>query len=110
MPPIPPKFDQETVDLIESIERRRKDIDTFQLPRLEKCAGPISLQQQYASELRDDIEILAKQIDVSALRNYTPKCGSHVLGSRNWMFWLMTSTDSITSATFGKLRKGSIMT
>jgi len=66
MPPVPPKFDQETIDLIESIERRRKDIDTFQLPRLEKCTGPFSIQQQYASELRDDIEILAKQVDVSA--------------------------------------------
>ena len=66
MPPVPQKFDQETTDLIESIERRRKDIDTFQLPRLEKCTGPLSTQQQYASELRDDIEILSKQIDVSA--------------------------------------------
>lgn len=66
MPPIPPKFDQETTDLVESIQRRRKDIDTFQLPRLEKCTGPLSTQQQYASELRDDIDILAKQIDVSA--------------------------------------------
>lgn len=69
MPPIPRKFDQETTDLIESIERRRKDIDTFQLPRLEKCVGPLSVQQQYSSELRDDIEILAKQIDVSARIN-----------------------------------------
>ena len=65
MPPVPPKFDQETTDLIESIERRRKDIDTFQLPRLESCTSSLSTQQQYASELRDDIEILAKQIDVS---------------------------------------------
>lgn len=71
MPPIPLKLDQETVDLIESIERRRKDIDTFQLPRLGKCAGPLSVQQQYASELRDDIEILAKQIDVSARMDHT---------------------------------------
>ncbi|KAF9653515.1 Sec20-domain-containing protein [Thelephora ganbajun] len=63
MPPVPPKFDQETTDLIGFIERRRKDIDTFQLSRLEKCTGPLSTQQQYASELRDDIEILAKQID-----------------------------------------------
>ena len=66
MVPIPPKYDQETTDLIESIERRRKDISTFQLPRLEKCAGPTSVQQQYASELRDDIGILEKQILVSA--------------------------------------------
>ena len=66
MPPIPPKLDQESAGLIESIERRRKDIDTIQLPRLEKCAGPLWVQQQYASELRDDIEILAKQIDVGA--------------------------------------------
>lgn len=71
MPPIPKKFDQETAGLIESIERRRNDIDTLQLPRLEKCAGPLSLQQQYASELRDDIEILTKQIDVSAQMDCT---------------------------------------
>ena len=71
MPPIPQKFDQETTTLIESIERRRKDVETFQLPRLEKCAGPLSVQQQYASELRDDIETLAKQIDVSVRANLT---------------------------------------
>lgn len=66
MPPIPPKFDRETVNLIESIERRRKDIDSLQLPRLKKFIGPLSVQQQYASELREDIGILEKQIDVSA--------------------------------------------
>jgi protein transport protein SEC20 len=66
MPPIPQKFDRETANLIESIERRRKDVDTFQLPRLKKCIGPLSMQQQYASELRDDVETLSKQIDVSA--------------------------------------------
>lgn len=66
MPPIPPKFDRETVNLIESIERRRKDIDSLQLPRLKKFIGPLLVQQQYASELREDIGILEKQIDVSA--------------------------------------------
>ena len=66
MPPIPTKFDQETEDLIDSIQRRKKDIGTFQLSRLKKCTGPLSVQQQYASELRDDIETLANQIDVSA--------------------------------------------
>lgn len=70
MPPIPLKFDQEATDLIEAIERRRRDIETFQLPRLEKCTGPPSAQQQYASELRDDIETLTKQTDVSVRTNH----------------------------------------
>ncbi|KAI8969399.1 hypothetical protein BD414DRAFT_503474 [Trametes punicea] len=45
------------------MERRQKDIADFQIPRLRQCAGPLSLQQQYAAELRDDLDAFAKHIE-----------------------------------------------
>lgn len=64
MPPLPSALDEETTDLISLIERRQKDLADFQLPRLRQCTGPLSLQQQYAAELRDDLDAFAKQVEV----------------------------------------------
>ncbi|KAH9899354.1 Sec20-domain-containing protein [Cubamyces lactineus] len=63
MPPLPSALDEETADLIASIERRQKDLSDFQIPRLRQCTGPLALQQQYAAELRDDLDVLAKQVE-----------------------------------------------
>ncbi|KAL1949231.1 hypothetical protein VTO73DRAFT_11037 [Trametes versicolor] len=63
MPPLPSALDEETTDLISLIERRQKDLADFQLPRLRQCTGPLSLQQQYAAELRDDLDAFAKQVE-----------------------------------------------
>lgn len=63
MPPIPITLDAEALSLIESIERHYNDLSTFQIPRLKACTGPLSTQQAWASEVREDIEGLAKQIE-----------------------------------------------
>ncbi|KAI0763123.1 Sec20-domain-containing protein [Trametes elegans] len=63
MPPLPSVLDAETANLIASLERRQKDLSDFQIPRLRQCAGPLSLQQQYAAELRDDLDAFARQVE-----------------------------------------------
>ncbi|KAI0326134.1 Sec20-domain-containing protein [Cubamyces sp. BRFM 1775] len=63
MPPLPSTLDEETTNLIASIERRQKDLSDFQIPRLRQCTGPLALQQQYAAELRDDLDVLSKQVE-----------------------------------------------
>ena len=65
MPPIPSTLDEETSNIIASLERRQKDLVDFQLPRLRSCTGPLTLQQQYAAEIRDDLDIFARQLEVS---------------------------------------------
>jgi protein transport protein SEC20 len=64
MPPIPQSLDQELLDIIASINRRKKDLLDFQIPRLRVCKGPLSAQQQYVAEIREDTEILTRQIEV----------------------------------------------
>ncbi|KAF8439070.1 hypothetical protein L210DRAFT_3543385 [Boletus edulis BED1] len=70
MAPIHITFDVEAQALLESVERRRNDLSTFQIPRLRACTGPLSIQQAWAAEIREDIEQVAKQVEVtrSALR------------------------------------------
>ena len=67
MPPLPVTFDDAAKALIESLERRQKDIREFQIPRLRTCKGPLSLQQQYAAEIREDIDVFAKQLEVRSI-------------------------------------------
>ncbi|KAJ3003039.1 hypothetical protein NUW54_g5514 [Trametes sanguinea] len=64
MPPLPSALDEETTNLITLLERRQKDIADFQIPRLRQCTGPLSLQQQYAAELRDDLDAFARQVEM----------------------------------------------
>ncbi|KAG2091654.1 Sec20-domain-containing protein [Suillus discolor] len=63
MPPIPATLDAEALSLIESIERHHNDLSTFQIPRLRACTGPLTTQQAWAAEVREDIEGLARQIE-----------------------------------------------
>ena len=67
MPPLPTTFDDGAKALIDTLERRQKDIRDFQIPRLRDCKGPLSLQQQYAAEIREDIDVFAKQVEVCHL-------------------------------------------
>lgn len=62
MPPIP---DDDTKSLISSVRRRLKDLSEFQIPRLRDCNGPLAVQQNLAAELREDVDTLAKQIEVN---------------------------------------------
>ncbi|TFK89043.1 Sec20-domain-containing protein [Polyporus arcularius HHB13444] len=63
MPPLPSAVDQETANIIASLERRQKDLTDFQIPRLRSCTGPLALQQQYAAEVRDDLDVFARQLE-----------------------------------------------
>ncbi|KAG2139308.1 hypothetical protein DEU56DRAFT_800619 [Suillus clintonianus] len=63
MPPIPTALDAEAISLIDSIERHHNDLSTFQIPRLRACTGPLTTQQAWAVEVREDIEGLARQIE-----------------------------------------------
>ncbi len=61
---MPPIFDEETTDLIDSATRLQKDLGDVQLPRLRACAGPLVLQQTYAAEVREDIDTLTRKVEV----------------------------------------------
>jgi hypothetical protein len=65
MPPIPSTYDEETKSLIESIQRRQKDLSEFQIPRLRNCKGPLLIQQNLAAELREDMDTLGGLVEVS---------------------------------------------
>lgn len=47
-----------------SLRRRLADLDTFQLPRLRSCRGPIGLHAELADELRLDLESVRKGLEV----------------------------------------------
>ncbi|KAJ7359224.1 Sec20-domain-containing protein, partial [Mycena albidolilacea] len=63
MAPLPNTFDEETLQLIAAAQRHEKDLAEFQIPRLRSCRGPLSLQQNLAAELREDIDTFARQIE-----------------------------------------------
>ncbi|EIM88926.1 Sec20-domain-containing protein [Stereum hirsutum FP-91666 SS1] len=63
MPPLPPQFDEGTLASISTIERRVVDLKDFQIPRLKECRESLGVQQQYAAELRDDLEGLAGLVE-----------------------------------------------
>lgn len=60
MPPLPSTPD----DLHSSIARRLDDIETYQIPRLAKCTGPIGLQRELADETKGDLEQVRRNIEV----------------------------------------------
>ena len=65
MPPLSSTIHEETSNLIESLNRRQKDLQEFQIPRLRDFKGSLATQQQYAAELRDDLEHFGKNVQVS---------------------------------------------
>ncbi len=67
MPPIPIVYDEEVTQLLESTQRRQKDITDFQIPRLRTCNGPMVLQQRLFAELREDIDLYARELQVSPI-------------------------------------------
>ncbi|KAI5451343.1 Protein transport protein sec20 [Naganishia albida] len=46
-----------------SVRRRLADLQTYQLPRLRDCKGPIDLQRDLSAELKDDIRKVKRSID-----------------------------------------------
>jgi protein transport protein SEC20 len=65
MPPIPTTYDDETNNLIASIQRRQTDLSELQIPRLRDCRESLAVQQNLAAELREDVDTVGKQIEVS---------------------------------------------
>ena len=63
MAPIPSLLSPETQETISSLTRKQKDIFDFQIPRLRKCTGPFATQQQFAAELREDVDAFGKQVE-----------------------------------------------
>ncbi|KAH9833336.1 Sec20-domain-containing protein [Rhodofomes roseus] len=63
MPPLPSTLNEEIVSTIESLRRRRKDLSEFQIQRLRTCTGPLGVQQQYAAELREDLDAFTRQVE-----------------------------------------------
>jgi hypothetical protein len=64
IPPISSPLFLEAKTTYEGLSRQLKDLDEYQIPRLRDCKGTLTLQQQYAAELRDDTEALAKRMEV----------------------------------------------
>jgi hypothetical protein len=65
MPPLPTTFDDATNASIASIQRRQNDLREFQIPRLRGCSESLAIQQQYAAELREDLETITRLVEVS---------------------------------------------
>ncbi|KAF9467826.1 Sec20-domain-containing protein [Collybia nuda] len=63
MSPIPATLSEDILQLISLAERRQIDLDEFQIPRLRSCKGPLSLQQNTAAEVKDDIESFSQQVE-----------------------------------------------
>ena len=66
MPPLPTTFDDATNASISSIQRRQNDLREFQLPRLRGCSESLTEQQQFAAELREDLETITRLVEVSS--------------------------------------------
>ncbi len=65
MPPVP-TFDDATNASIASIRRRQNDLREFQLPRLRSCSNSLTVQQEYAAEVREDLEAITRLVEVSS--------------------------------------------
>ncbi|ORY35630.1 Sec20-domain-containing protein [Naematelia encephala] len=53
------------VSTLAGIRRRLTDLQTFQLPRLSSCAGPLDLHRELAEEMRGDMEGVRQSIDLA---------------------------------------------
>ncbi|KAJ7892741.1 Sec20-domain-containing protein [Mycena olivaceomarginata] len=64
MAPLPNTFDEETfANSLLQLSDTKRTSQKFQIPRLRSCRGPLSLQQNLAAELREDIDTFARQIE-----------------------------------------------
>jgi protein transport protein SEC20 len=70
MPPLPVSFDEATLTTIESLQRRKRDLSEYQIPRLRKCAGPLAVQQRLAGELREDLDTFTRHVEVSRTNSF----------------------------------------
>jgi hypothetical protein len=64
MPPLPRNLDSQVVAEIDSVTRRLRDLEEYQIPALRACTGPLVKQQQLNAGIRDDLDMCAQQIEV----------------------------------------------
>ncbi|KAF8316838.1 Sec20-domain-containing protein [Clavulina sp. PMI_390] len=64
MPPLPDPLYDETKTKLERLARRLNDVEVFQVPRLRDHAGSVALQQQYAAEVREDLESCRRELQI----------------------------------------------
>lgn len=79
----------DSTQIITSIRRRLGDLQTYQLPRLSECKGPIDLQRELSAELKEDIRRIKRSLDVCGASPW--KVVVLIFGCRNWMRWRMSS-------------------
>jgi hypothetical protein len=60
----PPQLPHELLDLVESISRRFNDLESYQLPQLAECRGPLTLHEQLAGDLRGEISSIRRDLEV----------------------------------------------
>lgn len=68
MPPLPSSISEETANIVDSLTRRQKDLQDLQIPRLRQFRGSLATQQQYAAELREDLELFSRGVKVRLIR------------------------------------------
>ncbi|WWC71621.1 uncharacterized protein I206_105579 [Kwoniella pini CBS 10737] len=56
---------------LSSLTRRLNDLDSFQLPRLKSCLGPLDLHKELVEEMRNDLELIRYNIDVAKEITYS---------------------------------------
>ncbi|WWC63237.1 uncharacterized protein I303_105837 [Kwoniella dejecticola CBS 10117] len=51
--------------ILGSLPRRLNDLETFQLPRLQSCLGPLDLHKELVEEMRSDLEVIHYNIEIA---------------------------------------------
>ncbi|OCF37880.1 hypothetical protein I317_03457 [Kwoniella heveanensis CBS 569] len=51
--------------VLSNLPRRLNDIETFQLPRLRACLGPLDLHRELVEELRGDLDSIKYKLEVA---------------------------------------------
>lgn len=73
-PATPPVLPQELQDLLASLARRLRDLESFQVPQLATCRGPLSLQEQFANDVRREMVGARRDLEVRLAFADRPSC------------------------------------
>ncbi|KAM0754038.1 Sec20-domain-containing protein [Meredithblackwellia eburnea MCA 4105] len=58
-----PQLPSELLDLVASLQRVLNDLDQFQVPQLAQCKGPLSLHEQLAQDVRNEMSTVRRDIE-----------------------------------------------
>lgn len=100
MAPIPSSLDTETINLIDNLQRRQKDLNDYQVPRLRDCKGPLSVQQKFAAELKEDLNAFGQQIEVRVRNSWYRRTTADTedFYTRHWIYWQMMFRGRVTDS------------